>query len=35
MQKFKIIGKPILGEKYMEGRRRKKEEEKERKKVSE
>ena len=27
MQKFKIIGKPLLGEKYVEGRRRKEEEE--------
>ena len=22
MQKFKIVGKPLLGEKYMEGKRR-------------
>ena len=26
MQKFKIIGKPLLGEKYMHGRRKKEEE---------
>ena len=24
MQKFKIVGKPLLGEKYVEGRRKKK-----------
>ena len=29
MQKFKIVGKPLLGEKYVEGKKKKKEKEEE------